>query len=205
MAFRLIPREGKFFDDFKAMADYLREGAKLLQEMFAGENAIHEKANAIKEIEHKCDFLTHDVIQRLNRTFVTPLDREDIHELARSLDDVMDAMDGSAALVPLYRISRVRTGVRELTQVIVTQVGHIRDAIGALESKKGVMELAAEIDRLEGEADRIHGHALSRLFEDEKDPITLIKWKEILDLLEETTDHCQDVANLIESVIVKHS
>ena len=104
VAFRLIPREEKFYDDFQALADELKRGARLLEEMLAPDRPVWDKADEIKEVEHKCDFLTHEIIQRLNRTFVTPLDREDIHALARSLDDVMDAIDASATLVRLYRL-----------------------------------------------------------------------------------------------------
>src|SRR5204862_6259636 len=102
LAFRLIPREQKFYSDFQALAAELHRGALLLEAMFAADRPIWDKADEIKEVEHKCDFLTHEIIQRLNRTFVTPLDREDIHALARSLDDVMDAIDASATLVRLY-------------------------------------------------------------------------------------------------------
>ena len=108
VAFRLIPREERFYDDFTAMAEQIRYGAALLDEMMAPVKPIWDKADEIKEVEHKCDFLTHEIIQRLNRTFVTPLDREDIHALARSLDDVMDAIDASAAIVRLYQIDERR-------------------------------------------------------------------------------------------------
>jgi len=165
---------------------------------------IWDKADEIKEVEHKCDFLTHGIIQRLNRTFVTPLDREDIHELARSLDDVMDAIDASAALVRLYRLETVRFGVRELAQNITTCTKEIRLALDALEQNKGVTTHSVEINRLENEADRTHAEAVGRLFDDEKDPISVMKWKEMLDLLEAATDRCEDVANVIEGVVVKH-
>src|SRR6185295_14011766 len=114
--FRLIPREEKFYSDFLALADELMRGSRMLEEMLAADRPVWDKADEIKEVEHKCDFLTHEIIQRLHRTFVTPLDREDIHELARSLDDVMDAIDATAALVRLYQISLVRTEARELTR-----------------------------------------------------------------------------------------
>ena len=204
MAFRLIPKEERFFDDFVAMAEQIRNGAKLLNEMVAPDQPLWDKADEIKEVEHKCDFLTHEIIQRLHRTFVTPLDREDIHELARSLDDVMDAIDSAAALIPLYRIDRVRPGARELTRVILQQTGEIRAAVEALENRKGVLERAIEINRLENEADRIHKHAIGQLFDEETNPIIVLKWKEILDVLEEATDACEDVANLLENVVVKH-
>ena len=119
MAFRLIPKEERFFDDFVAMAEQIRVGAGLLQEMVAPDQPIWDKADEIKEVEHKCDFLTHSVIQRLHKTFVTPLDREDIHALARSLDDVIDAIDDSAAVLRLYKIDRVRQDARDQVRIIV--------------------------------------------------------------------------------------
>src|SRR3954467_11712732 len=126
MAFRLIPREEKFYNDFLALADELKQGARVLEQMLAPDRPVWDKADEIKEIEHKCDFLTHEVIQRLNRTFVTPLDREDIHALARSLDDVMDAIDASATLVRLYRLTSVRFGARELAGIISASAHQVR-------------------------------------------------------------------------------
>jgi predicted phosphate transport protein (TIGR00153 family) len=202
--FRLIPREEKFYDDFKLMADQLRVGARLLEQMLATDPPIADKAHEIKEVEHQCDFLTHEIIQRLNKTFVTPIDREDIHETARTLDDVMDAIDSAAALIPLYRIDKVRPGARELTRVILQQCDELRAAVEALENRKGVLDRAIEINRLENEADRIHKHAIGQLFDEEKDPIMVVKWKEIFDVLEEATDACEDVANLLENIVVKH-
>jgi len=162
------------------------------------------EADEIKEVEHKCDSLTHEIIQRLNRTFVTPLDREDIHALARSLDDVMDAIDASASLVRLYRLETVRFGARELARIITSCTDQVRLALEALEQNKGVATHAIEINRLENEADRAHQQAVSRLFDDEKDPIVVMKWKETLDFLEDATDRCEDVANVLEGVVVKH-
>jgi len=204
VAFRLIPREEKFFTDFQALADELRRGASLLEAMLAPEMPIWDKADEIKEVEHKCDVLTHEIIQRLNRTFVTPIDREDIHALARSLDDVMDAIDASATLVRLYRLDRVRFGARELAKIITACTQEIRPALEALEHNKGLITHAVEINRLENEADRAHQQAVSRLFDDERDPIVVMKWKETLDFLEMATDRCEDVANVLESVMVKH-
>jgi predicted phosphate transport protein (TIGR00153 family) len=202
--FRLIPREEKFYDDFKMMADQLKVGARLLEQMLSTDPPQFDKAHEIKEVEHQCDFLTHEIIQRLNKTFVTPIDREDIHELAKTLDDVMDAIDNAAALIPLYKIDKIRGGARELTRVIITQTDEIRAAVEALERRTGVLERAIEINRLENEADRIHKTALGTLFDEEKDPIMILKWKEIYDILEEATDACEDVANLLENVVVKH-
>src|SRR5438067_10248594 len=180
MAFRLLPREEKFYKDFQALADELKRGARLLEQMVAPDHPVWDKADEIKEVEHKCDFLTHEIIQRLNRTFVTPLDREDIFALSRSLDDVMDAIDASASLVKLYRLETVRFGARELAKVITASTDSVRLALGALEQNKGMATHAVEINRLENEADRIHSQAVSRLFDDESDPIVVMKWKETL-------------------------
>jgi hypothetical protein len=204
VAFRLIPREEKFFTDFLSMADELQKGARLLEQMVAAEHPVWDKADEIKEVEHKCDFLTHEIIQRLNRTFVTPIDREDIHELARSLDDVMDAIDASASVVRLYRLSSVRFGARELARVVSASTIEIHHALSALSSGKSFAVHSVEINRLENEADRIHQQAVGRLFEEETNPIAVMKWKETLDFLEEATDRCEDVANVIEGVAVKH-
>jgi hypothetical protein len=204
MAFRLIPREEKFYKDFQALAEELKNGAALLEAMLAPDRPIWDKADEIKEVEHKCDFLTHEVIQRLNRTFVTPIDREDIHALARSLDDVMDAIDASASLIRLYRLDTVRYGARELAHIISVSTHQLRLALDALENHSGIITHAVEINRLENEADRTHQQAVSRLFDDERDPLVVMKWKETLDFLEDATDRCEDVANVLEGVVVKH-
>ncbi len=205
MTFRLLPKEERFYDDFVALAEEIRRGAGILEEMLAPEQPLWDKADEIKEVEHKCDFLTHEIIQRLHRTFVTPLDREDIHGLARSLDDVMDAIDATAAIVRLYQINVVRTDARELTRIIMASVDQVVKALKALDRRKGVAEPAVEINRLENEADRVHQIAVRRLFEEEHDPIQIMKWKEILDFLEDATDRCEDVANVLEGVVVKHA
>jgi uncharacterized protein len=202
--FRLIPREERFFDDFIALAEEIRVGARTLKQMLSGPVPDMEKAETIKEIEHACDRTTRAIIDRLNRTFVTPLDREDIHALASHLDDVMDAIDATAAVIRLYKIQAVRPGARRLVEIIMESLDRIVQALAALERRSGVLELAAQIKQLEHEADRCHQDAIVELFDTERDPITVIKWKEIFDFLEAATDRCEDVANLLEGVVVKH-
>ena len=202
--FRLIPREEKFYADFVALADELVTGAHLLERMLASDPPGWENAEALHEVEHRCDNITHDIIRRLHRTFVTPIDREDIHGLARSLDDVMDAIDASAAVIRRYRIDHVRFGARELARVIARATEQVRLGTAALEKKVGVHDLTVEINRLENEADDLHDEALRRLFDEAGDPLLVMKWKEVLDLLEEATDRCEDVANVLEAVVVKH-
>jgi predicted phosphate transport protein (TIGR00153 family) len=205
VAFRLIPREERFYEDFLAIADELKHGARLLEEMLATDPPAWDKAEEIKEVEHRCDFLSHEVYQRLHRTFVTPLDREDIHALARSLDDVMDEIDAVAGYVRLYRVHRVRYGARELARIITDSTKAVRLAMEGLEPRKGVAEHVVEINRLENEADRMHLEAVSRLLDEEADPITVFKWKEILDRLEDATDRCEDVADVIDGVVLKNA
>jgi predicted phosphate transport protein (TIGR00153 family) len=205
MAFSLIPRDTKFFDEFVGLSEEIRHGAHLLKQMVASDPPDVAKADAIKDIEHVCDGKTRSIIDRLNRTFVTPLDREDIHSLAISLDDVMDAIDATAAVMRLYRITHVRAGARHLADIICDSSERITEAMNALEKRQGVLELAARINQLEREADRVHQDAIVALFDEERDPIVVIKWKEILDFLEAATDRCEDVGNLLEGVVVKHA
>jgi uncharacterized protein len=202
--FKLIPREEKFFADFITLADRIVSGATLLERMIASDPPAWDTALQIKQIESECDALTHNIIQRLNSTFVTPIDREDIHGLAKSLDDVMDAIDAAAAVMRRYRMSSVRYGARELASLTWQSAMQVKVAVEALERKKDVHQLAVEVNRLENAADDIHDESLRRLFEEEKDAITIIKWKEVLDLLEEATDRCEDCANVLESIVVKH-
>jgi predicted phosphate transport protein (TIGR00153 family) len=202
--FRLIPREEKFFADFITLADRIVTGATLLERMLASDPPSWDTALQIKQVESECDALTHNIIQRLNSTFVTPIDREDIHALAKSLDDVMDAIDAAAAVTRRYRMAQLRYGARELASLTWQSAMQVKVAVEALERRTGVHQLAVEVNRLENAADDIHDEALRRLFEEEKDAITLIKWKEVLDLLEEATDRCEDCANVLEGVVVKH-
>jgi predicted phosphate transport protein (TIGR00153 family) len=202
--FRLIPREEKFFSDFITLADRIVSGATLLERMLASDPPAWDTALQIKQIESECDAITHSIIQRLNKTFVTPIDREDIHALAKSLDDVMDAIDAAANVMRRYRMAQLRYGARELASVTWQSAMQVKVAVEALERRKEVHQLAVEVNRLENAADDIHDEALRRLFEEERDAITVIKWKEVLDLLEEATDRCEDCANVLEGVVVKH-
>ena len=206
MAFSLVPKDPKFFTEFIALTDQIRKGSRLLKQMLAGPAPDMTQVAAIKEVEHECDRTTRAIIDHLNRTFVTPLDREDIHALASKLDDVMDAIDAAASVMRLYKITTVRPGARRLADIICDSLDRMAEAIGALDKRTGVLELAARISQLENEADRVHQDAIVELFDQEHaDPITVIKWKEILDFLEAATDRCEDVANLLEGVIVKHA
>jgi predicted phosphate transport protein (TIGR00153 family) len=202
--FSLIPRDEKFFDEFNGLAEEIQKGSQMLCRMLMGSTADLSQVSAIKDIEHTCDRVTHQIIGHLNSTFVTPLDREDIHALASRLDDVMDAVDAAASVMKLYKVDAVRPGARRLAEIIADSTDHITRAFAALEKRTGVLELAARVKQLEHEADRVHQDAIVDLFDQEKDPIKVIKWKEILDFLEAATDRCEDVSNLLEGIVVKH-
>lgn len=201
---RLIPREEKFFDDFITLADRIVSGATLLERMLASDPPTWDTALQIRQIEQECDALTHQIIQRLNKTFVTPIDREDIHELATSLDDVMDAIDAAATVVRRYRMASLRYGARELASLVWQSAMQVRVAVEALHKRTGVHERAVEVNRLENAADDVLDEALRRLFEEEKNAISIMKFKEMFDLLEQATDRCEDCANVLEGVVVKH-
>jgi hypothetical protein len=202
--FSLFPRDEQFFDLYNQMADEIQKAAQMLEQMLATDPPDVSLVDAIKDAEHKCDALTHDAIQRLHRTFVTPLDREDLYALAASLDNVMDAIDAAAAMVRLYRIDKIRPGARELARTVSQSSDRLHSALESLAKKTPVQPHAVEINRLENEADRAYQQAIRELFDTETDPILIIKWKEVLDMLEQVTDACEDVANVIEGVVVKH-
>src|SRR5436190_18298654 len=204
-AFSLIPRDNKFFKEFVSLAEEVSSGARVLKQMIATDPPDVTKVELIKDIEHTCDRCTRSIIDRLNRTFVTPLDREDIHALAGSLDDVMDAIDAAAAVIRLYKIIRVRNGAKRLVEILCDSMDGVTEALTLLERRDGVLEIAARVKQLEHEADRVHQDAIVELFDQERDPIAVIKWKEIFDFLEAATDRCEDVANLLEGVVVKHT
>jgi uncharacterized protein len=206
VGFRLsfFPRDEQFFTLFNQMANEIRSAAGDLEQMLATDPPDFSKADVIKDAEHRCDALTHDAIQRLHRTFVTPFDREDLYSMASSLDNVMDAIDAAAAMVRLYKIQTIRPGARELARTVSQSSDRLHSALESLEKKTPVHPHAVEINRLENEADRAYQNAIRDLFETESDPILIIKWKELLDMLEKITDACEDVANVIEGVVVKH-
>jgi len=202
--FRLIPREEQFFRDFIGLTEQIRGGAHTLKQMLSASPLVTDQAQKIKDIEHHCDRITHGIIDRLNRTFVTPLDREDIHALAVNLDDVMDAIDAAAAVIKLYKVTEGRSGLARLAEIIADSMDLLAEAMAGLDGGKGIIELVVRVNQLEKEADRVHQDAIVSLFDDEKDPIAVIKWKEIFDFLEAATDRCDDVANVLQGVVVKH-
>lgn len=202
--FRLIPREEKFFEFFEKAANNILEGARVLVQMTEeGCANFQERWKRLEELEHVGDKITHQIIRKLNRTFITPIDREDIHSLAVALDDVMDLIEASAARMSMYKIKQPTEEARKLAQVILKSAEEIVKAVSSLERLDDVMEHCIEINRLENMADEISREAIADLFDKGHDPMDVIKWKEIYETMETTTDHCEDVANIVESVALK--
>ncbi|MGH7606319.1 MAG: DUF47 domain-containing protein [Gemmatimonadales bacterium] len=203
---RLLPREEEFFDLFIEVANRNKQAAQHLRELFdAAPDRRTPMVEAIKRLEHEADQVTHEVVNRLDRTFITPLDREDIHQLASDLDDVMDAMDGTARRAQIFRLGPAPSGVVRLVEVLQRMVAVLAEAVGRLKKGDDVMRYCIAAKELEEEGDAIYHEALGQLFERERDAVELIKWKEIYDNLEATLDQAEDVANVVESITIKHA
>src|SRR5689334_6786179 len=201
---RLLPREEEFFDLFVAVATRNTEAAQHLRELFdAAPDRRTPQVEAIKRLENEADQFTHEIVNRLDRTFITPLDREDIHQLASDLDDVMDAIDGTARRSQIFHLGLAPGGVKQLTEVIQRMVGVLAEGVGRLKKGNDVMRYCVEAKKLEEEGDAIYHEALGRMFETERDALEIIKWKEIYDNLERTLDESEDVANDLESITLK--
>ena len=200
---RLIPRDEQFYDLFQQQAENIHEAAKKLTALFHDFQDVEKRVTEIKFVEHRGDQLTHGLMKRLNKTFITPFDREDIHALSAALDDVLDLMDGVAGRLITYKIVFVSPGARQLTKVILHGAEILQKAIGQLRKPQDILEYCQQLKQLEEEADRIKGECIARLFEDSVDAIEVLKWKDIYEVLEATTDKIDDVANVLETVILK--
>jgi len=206
MIFGLLPREEAFFDLFKQAAHNVIEGSRLLKELMEDYTHVQQKIERIKEVEHIGDGITHDVALRLNQTFLTPLDREDIHDLASALDDILDAVEAVADRFAIYKIAQPTERAIRLADILhraSVAVGRGVDHIAM--SHEEVKEYGVQVNSLENEADRVSRDAISELFEKETNPIAVIKWKEIYETFEEGTDRCEDVANVIERIVLKQT
>jgi uncharacterized protein len=205
IAVRLLPRDEEFFELFVEVANRNKEAAHHLRELFAAPPERRTPhIEALKRLEHEADQITHEVVNRLDRTFITPLDREDIHQLASDLDDVMDAMDGTARRSQIFRLGPAPQGVKQLTEVIERMVAVLGEGVGRLKKGDDVMRYCIEAKQLEEEGDAIYHEALGQLFERERDALEVIKWKEIYDNLEKTLDYIEDAGNVLESISIKH-
>ncbi|OFW09356.1 MAG: hypothetical protein A3G20_04800 [Acidobacteria bacterium RIFCSPLOWO2_12_FULL_59_11] len=200
---RLMPSDGKFYEMFHEQVKNVHEASGKLITLFENYHDVEKHVSEIKFIEHKGDQLTHELMMRLNKTFITPLDREDIHALSSALDDVLDLIDGVAGRLITYKVKSVSAGANQLARVILHGTEILVEAISQLEKPTKIIEYCEQLKHLEAEADRIKGECVARLFENSVDPIEIMKWKEIYEVLEATTDKIEDVANVLESVILK--
>ena len=203
--FGLIPREEAFFELFKNAAHNMIEGSRLLKEMMDHYQPSGEQAKRIKEVEHVGDGITHDIARRLNQTFITPIDREDIHDLASALDDILDVTEAIADRFVLYKVTKPTERAVKLADLLYqasVAVGAAVDRLGF--AHPDIKECSVQVNSLENEADRISRDAISELFDKETDPMAVIKWKEIYEGFETGTDRCEDVANILERIALKH-
>jgi predicted phosphate transport protein (TIGR00153 family) len=206
----LVPKEEKFFELLSEQAENALEGARELKNFVDKYEKFERserkaKAQAIKNIEHKGDEITHKIIERLNRTFITPIDKEDIHQMAVLLDDVIDLINAVALRFVLLSVERIDNYTSKLADIILSAVTELSKSILDLRKLKDMREHYVKIHSLENEADDVYHEALSELFHYHKNSIDIIKYKEIYELLEEITDKCEDVTHVIESIVVKHA
>jgi predicted phosphate transport protein (TIGR00153 family) len=202
----LLPREEQYFDLFTQMTIYISDAARELTEMMADKNHEYkEYSQRIKGLEHACDELTHNISTRLNKSFITPFDREDIYMMSTALDDIVDLIDDAARSIIDFDIQEITDHARGFANIIERMAAQIRETVAILQRPKNVTQRLVEIHRLENEADDIYHAAIAELFHDSHDPLTVLKWKEVYEKLEAAVDRCENVANIIESVIIKHT
>jgi uncharacterized protein len=200
---RLIPRDAKFFELFAELSTNLTDGAKLLRSILADPKDLTMQVSQVQAIEHRGDKATYAIITKLNQTFITPFDREDVHRLASSLDDVLDFVNSAALRLVMYKIHNPPPVSAELAGIIVLQCEELAKGVSLLEKNGQVMKHCEEVNRLEDMADNVSRRAIADLFEHEKDPIQLIKLKELYEVLEYATDKAEDAANVIEAIVLK--
>lgn len=203
----LLPKEYSFFDFFDHHAEHCVNAAKLLKQQIADVSQAEPLAKAIKDLEHKGDEITHQCVETLHRTFITPIDRDEIHQLISRLDDILDFVNAVAQRIVLYEIHEVPEVSKELADTLLRATEQVKKAVLGLRSLKYPMDLmktCVEINRLENEADAALRRGIAKLFKEAPNPVEIIKWKELYELLEEATDRCEDVANLIEGVVLEH-
>ncbi len=203
--FNFLPKEEQYFDLFAQMTLYISDASRTLEEMLTDKNAdFEEYSQRIKGLEHACDELTHNIATRLNKSFITPFDREDIYLMSSALDDIVDLIDDAARAIVMFDIHEITPHARSFASVIQRMSVELREIVSTLKRPKGVTPRLVEIHRLENEGDDIYHEAVAELFHDNRDPLFVLKWKEIYEKLEAAVDRCENVANIIESVIIKH-
>ncbi|MBI3333474.1 MAG: DUF47 domain-containing protein [Candidatus Omnitrophica bacterium] len=205
--FRLIPKEVRFFEMFERSTRILVEGGKLLQELTSDFQNLSTHASRMERLEHEADQVTHEIMANLNQTFITPIDREDIHRLATALDDVMDFMEAVTERLILYKVKHLTPQFKAIVEVISRQIQEIQLMIPRLRALRhaDILVHCIEINRLENEGDQALRTAVAELFEKGGDPLEVMKWRELYDLLETATDKCEDVAVVVEGIFLKNA
>ncbi len=205
---KILPKDDFYFDQFDKMVDTIIQGVNVLKEMIEKGEKFSEFAQHIKTIEHHGDQLVHETVSHLHKTFITPFDREDIHELVNRLDDIIDLAEVASSRIDLYQPRAIPREVIDLTNVLVGSVQLLKEMLYLLRNLKDpkhILELTKEIKRLEDKADYIRRSTMARLFRDEQDVRELIKWKDILEYIERATDRCEDVADVTEGIVLEHT
>lgn len=205
---RLLPKEEKFFDFFVQIAGLIVDGAREFRDMLADMSHMEEHAKNIKDLEHQADEITHHTVELLHKTFITPFDREDIYQLISKLDDILDFIEAGSERMFLYSLTAVPPEMVELADICLLSTNAIKQAMGYLHDLKNpadILTLCVEVHRLENEADKVLRTAIAKLFREEPDTRHLIKLKEIFELLETVTDRCEDVANIVEGILLEYA
>src|SRR5215471_17061086 len=200
---RILPRDEKYFDRFNEMALRIHEAAGSWDRFFRGEAPVATVADQVKRLEHECDEISHEILRGIDRTFITPIDREDIHQLAVRLDDVIDLIDGTVRRIGLFKITGPTPESRSLSKTIVEITGEMVEAVSALRGQKGVVEHCIRMKQLENQGDVAFQEAIASLFSNEMPAVELIKWKDIYENMEGCIDQCEAVAHVLESVVLK--
>jgi len=206
MAFSFLPKEDTYFVFFSEMTEKIQEAADILVEMMNDpERNYGAYLKRMKDVEHSCDDLAHKLTTKLNKSFITPFDREDIYHLSVALDDICDYIDAGARAMVMYGITEANVHSKQLARIIQDLSKEIHGAVLLLKKADGMNQYFMEVHRLENEADEVYFRAIGELFKDASDPIEVIRWKEVYEILENATDRCESVANIIESIVLKHN
>jgi predicted phosphate transport protein (TIGR00153 family) len=204
---RLIPREEKFFDLFEELVNKIEEGGELFLEMVQAYDYTEQRITKLKEIEHEADVITHRTYEKMHKTFLTPIDREDIYDLVNKMDSILDMIEASAARMGLYKVKEPAAEIIDQAKILNSAIKKLKIIIPALRDMKNskmILDACVEINTLENEGDIVLRVTIAKLFECQEDPIELIKWKEIFERIEEAIDVCEDVSNIVEGIVLKH-
>jgi hypothetical protein len=205
---RLIPKEEKFYDLFEELINKIEEGGKLFLEMVEQYEYPLPKITKLKELEHEADVITHRTYEKMHKSFLTPLDREDIYALVNKMDSILDMIEASAARMNLYKVKKPTKVIIDQAKILneaIRKVKFVVHAMRDMKNSKMILDACVEINTLENEGDIVLRTAMVDLFEHEKDAIELIKWKEIFERIEEALDVCEDVSNIVEGIVLKHA